>query len=84
MVQQMMPMDIEGTKSTVASNRRMFKHIGKLKESGANVAIIFRTVPEEPNNCLVMGPKFLDDTNHIYQEFRFRNEIITMNLYQLP
>ena len=26
----------------------------------------------------------LDDTNHIYQEFRFRNEIITMNLYQLP
>tara|TARA_B100002019_G_scaffold175851_1_gene151972 strand:+ start:767 stop:1273 length:507 start_codon:yes stop_codon:yes gene_type:complete len=64
MVQQMMPMDIEGTASTVASNRRQFKHIGKLKESGANVAIIFRTVPEEPNNCLVMGPKFLDDTNH--------------------
>ena len=30
----------------------------------ANVAIIFRTVPEESNNCLVVGPKFLDDTNH--------------------
>tara|TARA_B100001057_G_scaffold500048_1_gene613166 strand:- start:2299 stop:2805 length:507 start_codon:yes stop_codon:yes gene_type:complete len=64
MVQQMMPMDIQGTRENVASNRRLFKHIGKLKESGANVAIIFRTVPEEPNNCLVMGPKFLDDTNH--------------------
>lgn len=60
----MMPMDIEGTKENVAANRRQFKHIGKLKEDGANVAIIFRTVPEEPNNCLVIGPKFLDDTNH--------------------
>ena len=64
MVQQMMPMDVEGTAQTVASNRRQFKHIGKLKDGGANVAIIFRTVPEEPNNCLVIGPKFLDDTNH--------------------
>ena len=64
MVQQMMPMDVEGTAQTVASNRRQFKHIGKLKDSGANVAIIFRTVPEEPENCLVIGPKFLDDTNH--------------------
>jgi hypothetical protein len=48
----------------VASNRRQFKHIGKLKDDGANVAIIFRTVPEEPEYCLVIGPKFLDDTNH--------------------
>ena len=60
----MMPMDVEGTAQTVASNRRQFKHIGKLKDDGANVAIIFRTVPEEPENCLVIGPKFLDDTNH--------------------
>jgi len=64
MVQQMMPMDIEGTRENVAANRRQFKHIGKLKESGANVAIIFRTVPTEPEHCLVVGPKFLDDTNH--------------------
>ena len=64
MVQQMMPMDVEGTNETVASNRRQFKHIGKLKEGGASVAIIFRTVPDESTNCLVMGPKFLDDTNH--------------------
>jgi hypothetical protein len=64
MVQQMMPMDVEGTAQTVASNRRQFKHIGKLKDDGANVAIIFRTVPEEPEYCLVIGPKFLDDTNH--------------------
>jgi hypothetical protein len=64
MVQQMMPMDVEGTAQTVASNRRQFKHIGKLKDDGANVAIIFRTVPDESDQCLVIGPKFLDDTNH--------------------
>ena len=60
----MMPMDVEGTAQTVASNRRQFKHIGKLKDDGANVAIIFRTVPEESDQCLVIGPKFLDDTSH--------------------
>ena len=60
----MMPMDIQANAENVASNRKQWKHIGKLKDSGANVAIIFRTVPEEPNNCLVVGPKFLDDTNH--------------------
>ena len=64
MVQQMMPMDIEGTAETVASNRKQIKHIGKLKESGANVAVVFRTIPDSPTNCLVFGPKFLDDTNH--------------------
>jgi len=64
MVQQMMPMDIQGTNQNVDGNRRKFKHIGKLKDSGANVAIIFRTVPEESSNCLVIGPKFLDDTYH--------------------
>ena len=29
MVQQMMPMDIQGTRENVAANRRQFKHIGK-------------------------------------------------------
>ena len=64
MVQQMMPMDIQGSNKVVEGNRKKFKHIGRLKESGANVAIIFRTVPDEPNHCLVIGPKFLDDNNH--------------------
>jgi len=64
MVQQMMPMDIEGTAQTVDSNRTKIKHIGKLKESGANVAIVFRTIPDASEFCLVIGPKFLDDTNH--------------------
>jgi hypothetical protein len=58
--QQMMPMDIQGTMDTIDSNRKKYKHIGKLKDGGASVAIIFRTVPSEPQNCLVIGPKFLD------------------------
>lgn len=64
MVQQMMPMDVQGTKENVAASRKQFKHIGKLKDGNAKVVILFRTVPEEPNNCLVVGPKFLDDTRH--------------------
>jgi hypothetical protein len=64
MVQQMMPMDVQGTAQTIAANRKQIKHIGKLKDSNANVAIIFRTVPGEPENALVIGPKFLDNNYH--------------------
>ena len=61
MIQPMMPMDAQGTTETVESNRKKIKHIGKLKDGGAAVAILFRTVPGEPKNCLVIGPKFLDE-----------------------
>jgi hypothetical protein len=44
---------------TVESNRKKIKHIGKLKDGGAAVAIIFRTVPGEPKNCLVDWTKIL-------------------------
>ena len=54
-------MDAQGTTETVESNRKKIKHIGKLKDGGAAVAILFRTVPGEPKNCLVIGPKFLDE-----------------------
>ena len=39
--------------------RRHFKHIGELVDGGAKVVIMYRTVPDEPNNCLVVGTKFL-------------------------
>jgi hypothetical protein len=63
MVQPMMPLDVNDTAKTVEANRRKIKHIGKLKDGGAPVAIVFRTVPGEPKNCLVVGTKFLD-TNY--------------------
>ena len=44
--------------------KTFLKHIGNLKEDNSNVAIIFRTVPDEPGNCLVIGPKFLDNVYH--------------------
>ena len=31
---------------------------------GAKVVIMYRTVPGEPNNCLVVGTKFLPDMYH--------------------
>ena len=56
----MMPMDVNDTAQSVASNRPKVKHMGKMVDGSAPVAIIFRTVPGEPKNCLVIGPKFLD------------------------
>ena len=45
--------------------KRHFKHIGELAdESIAKVVIMYRTVPGEPNNCLVVGTKFLPDMYH--------------------
>lgn len=58
----MMPIDVNDTAKTVESNRRKIKHIGKMKDGGAPVAVVFRTVPGEPKNCLVVGPKFLDSS----------------------
>ena len=45
--------------------KRHFKHIGELADtSKAKVVIMYRTVPGEPNNCLVVGNKFLPDLYH--------------------
>ena len=45
--------------------RRHFKHIGELADqSKAKVVIMYRTVPGEPDNCLVVGTKFLPDMYH--------------------
>ena len=44
--------------------KRHFKHIGELVDGGAKVVIMYRTVPGEPDNCLVVGTKFLPDRYH--------------------
>jgi len=45
--------------------KRHWKHIGELAdESKAKVVIMYRTVPSEPDNCLVIGTKFLPDMYH--------------------
>ena len=45
--------------------RTYFKHVGELAdESKAKVVVVFRVVPGEPNNCLVIGTKFLPDMYH--------------------
>ena len=44
--------------------RRHFKHIGELVDGGAKVVIMYRTVPGEADNCLVVGTKFLPDMYH--------------------
>jgi hypothetical protein len=40
------------------------KHVGKMKNNAARVAVVYRTVPGEPNNALVVGTSGLPDANH--------------------
>lgn len=48
-----------------AIERKWFKHVGELAdESKAKVIVVYRVVPGEINNCLVIGTKFLPDVYH--------------------
>jgi hypothetical protein len=40
------------------------KHVGKMKNNGAPVAIVFRTLPGDPYSCLVVGTQGLGPTHH--------------------
>ena len=58
-------MDTEPTGQEGRITRTYFKHVGELADaSKAKVVVVFRVVPGEPNNCLVIGTKFLSDVYH--------------------
>lgn len=40
------------------------KHVGKMKNNSARVIVLYRVVPGEPNNCLVVGSQGLIDSHH--------------------
>ena len=40
------------------------KHVGKMKNNSARVAIVYRTLPGEPTNALVVGTQGLGDSYH--------------------
>ena len=40
------------------------KHVGKMKNNGAPVVIVFRTLPGDPHSCLVVGTQGLGPTHH--------------------
>lgn len=40
------------------------KHVGKMKNNGARVAIVFRTLPGDPYSALVVGTNGLGDSYH--------------------
>lgn len=40
------------------------KHVGKMKNNSARVAVVYRTLPGEPNNALVVGTNGLPDAYH--------------------
>ena len=62
---QAMPMGSDsGAGEGQTGPKRHFKHIGELVDGGSKVVIVYRTVPGEPDNCLVVGTKFLPDLYH--------------------
>jgi len=62
---QAMPMGADsGAGEGATGPKRHFKHIGELVDGGAKVVIMYRTVPGESDNCLVVGTKFLPDMYH--------------------
>ena len=62
---QAMPMGTDsGAGEGQTGPKRHFKHIGELVDGGAKVVIMYRTVPSEADNCLVVGTKFLPDMYH--------------------
>jgi hypothetical protein len=40
------------------------KHVGKMKNNSARIAVVYRTVPGEPLNALVVGTNGLPDAYH--------------------
>lgn len=40
------------------------KHVGKMKNNSARVAVAYRTLPGEPNSALVVGTHGLPDSHH--------------------
>jgi hypothetical protein len=59
---QAMPMGADsGAGEGQTGPKRHFKHVGELVDGGSKVVIVYRTVPGEPDNCLVVGVKFLPD-----------------------
>jgi len=40
------------------------KHVGKMKNNSARVAVAYRTLPGDPHSCLVVGVQGLGDSYH--------------------
>lgn len=40
------------------------KHVGKMKNNSARIAVAYRTLPGEPHNALVIGTNGLPDSHH--------------------
>lgn len=40
------------------------KHVGKMKNNSARVAVVYRTLPNDPLNALVVGTNGLPDSHH--------------------
>ena len=40
------------------------KHVGRMKNNSARLVIVYRTLPGDPNSCLIVGTQGLTDSHH--------------------
>ena len=40
------------------------KHVGRIKNNSARLVIVYRTLPGDPNSCLIVGTQGLGDSYH--------------------
>ncbi len=58
-------MDAGTTSADIQAKKTRMKHMGEFKETKTPVVIVFRSLPNDSENCLVVAPKFLPD---VYNE----------------
>ena len=63
----------------------MIKHLGKKKDSGVKLAVIYMTIPDDPDHCLVADIDSLTDTlrDDLMEVIRSQEGQNTRNLYDL-
>lgn len=61
------------------------KHVGSLKNTGARIAVIFRKLPNDENNCLIIETARLPDSYHdaFMQILNARESYETNDLYEV-
>ena len=58
-------MDTNTNSADIQAKKTRMKHMGEFKETKTPVVIVFRSLPNDSENCLVVAPKFLPD---VYNE----------------
>ena len=72
-------MDAGTTSADIQAKKTRMKHMGEFKETKTPVVIVFRTLPNDSENCLVVAPKFLPVDVTLEANKVFKRYVITQH-----